>query len=275
LQTNRKLAAAAAEKAVQARKKSSDGHYCPAEGCNRFFMSAVWLVKHQNARGMCPDASTSPFRSSAHSGKKGSGVTPVHVSANDLMKRIIADTSKGMAVHEPGSAADLLAADIDMDMDGTSIGNGQYVLIDGSNFECPAAPVGMAEKKHKKGGNQRFVAGQLTFMGWCYMRGVKHKADKMSPKQAADAMEIHGTTAGATRYPNDPYCARRADGKPTFRIGELLEHWTFRSWFGQQKAAFEKKLAAAHVKAAPDFNSMVAHRAVAGDDEDEEEDAEL
>ena len=40
------------------------------------------------------------------------------------------------------------------------------------------------------------------------------------------------------------------------------------------EAAFEKKLAAAHVKAAPDFNSMVAHRAVAGDDEDEEEDAE-
>jgi len=49
------------------------------------------------SRGMCPDVSTSPFRSSAHSGEKGSGVTPMHVSANDLMKRIIADTSKGMS----------------------------------------------------------------------------------------------------------------------------------------------------------------------------------
>jgi hypothetical protein len=160
-----------------------------------------------------------------------------------------------------------------MGMDGTSIGNGQYVLIDGSHFQCPAAPVGSAEKKHKKGGNQRHTTGQLHFLGWCYSRGVKTKADKMSPKQAADAMEMHGTTAGASRYPDDPYCARSEDGKPTFRIGELLKHWTFRSWFGQQKGIFAKKLAAALAKADPDFNAMVASRAADGDDE-EEEDAE-
>ena len=194
-------------------------------------MSAAWLGKHQKSQGMCPDASTSPFRSSANSGKKGSGVTPVHVSANDMMKRIVSNTRKGIrdAAHDPGSAAALLAAEIDMDMDGTSIGNGQYVLIDGSNFQCPAAPVGLAEKKHKKGGNQRHTTGQLHFLGCCYTRGVKTKAYKMSPKQASDAMEMHGTTAGASRYPGDLYCARSADGKPAFRIGELLEHWTFRS----------------------------------------------
>ena len=239
-------------------------------------MSAAWLGKHQKSPGMCPDASTSPFRSSANSGKKGSGVTPVHVSANDMMKRIVSNTRKGIrdAAHEPGSAAALLAAEIDMDTDGTSIGNGHYVLIDGSNFQCPAAPVGLAEKKHKKGGNQRHTMGQLHFLGWCYTRGVKTKADKMSPKQAADAMEMHGTTAGANRYPDDPYCARSEDGKPTFRIGELLKHWTFRSWFGQQKGIFAKKLAAALAKADPDFNAMVASRAADGDEEEEEEDAE-
>jgi hypothetical protein len=106
------------------------------------------------------------------------------------------------------------------------------------------------------------------------MRGVKHKANKMSPMQAADAMEIHGID-GANRYPGELYCARSAVGKPTFRIGELLELWTFGSWFGQQKAALEKKRADAHAKAAPGLQSMVAHRAVAGDDEDEEEDSEL
>jgi hypothetical protein len=63
----------------------------------------------------------------------------------------------------------------------------------------------------------------------CSMHSVTEKANKMSPKQAEDAMELHDTTAGAIRYPNDEYCARRAVDKPAFRIGELLEHWTFRS----------------------------------------------
>jgi hypothetical protein len=264
VQNNRSIAAAAVERGLQEQKDSAAGHFCDVKGCTRWYWSAKWLRKHQDDASRCPDGGTSSFRSSSHSGKKGSGVTPVHMSSADMMKRVIANTSK---IIVPGSPAALLAGEIDTARDGISIGGARYVLIDGANFDCPTGSVGMAEKKHMKGAS-RFTLGQLDFLKWCYMRGVMNKANKMSPKQAEDAMELHGTTAGAIRYPNDPYCARRADGTPAFRIGELLEHWTFRSWFGQQKAAFEKKIAGQVLKAAASFHELVA---AAGDDEEEED----
>jgi hypothetical protein len=203
-----------------------------------------------------------------------------------MMKRVIAQSSKSIRgavnTHKPGSAAHLLAAEIGMVVDDISIiGNGHYVLINGANFVCPAARVGMAEKKQTKGGNRRFTKRQLTFLGWCYRRGVANKANKMSPKQAEDAMVLHGTVAGAKRYPGDKFWQLENDDdeplKP-FGIGELLEHWTFRSWFGQQNKAFEGKLQKSMDKAANGFEALVADRAAAGHSAagecDEEDDGE-
>ena len=66
----------------------------------------------------------------------------MHVSTGDLMKRVIANASKGI-VNVPGSPADIL---IDIGS-GIAIGDGRYILIDGTtNFVSPTPPVGIGEK---------------------------------------------------------------------------------------------------------------------------------
>jgi hypothetical protein len=93
----------------------------------------------------------------------------------------------------------------------------------------------------------RYTQGQLGFLQWAYQQGVQNKADKLSPHGAARLMELHGTHAGEVNFPNDAYwkVGSARQGKASFRLSELLDHWTFRPWFSQQKAAFDKKVAAA------------------------------
>ena len=48
----------------------------------------------------------------------------------------------------------------------------------------------------------------------------------------------------------DPYMKANSDGKPTFRLKDLLDVWRIKPWFSQQKQAFNKKLQAAAQAAA-------------------------
>jgi hypothetical protein len=79
------------------------------------------------------------------------------MSYADMMQRISANTSK---IIVPGSAAALLAGEIDTARDGISTEGARYVLTDASNFDCPTGPVGMAEKKQMKSAS-RFTLGHL------------------------------------------------------------------------------------------------------------------
>ena len=45
-------------------------------------------------------------------------------------------------------------------------------------------------------------------------------------------------------------------GQPTFRLFELLDHWTIKPWFSQQKAAFDKTLASAMTNAATKMDAQ-------------------
>eukprot|EP00959_Pyramimonas_sp_CCMP1952_P327352 6853425-Pyramimonas_sp.AAC.1 len=74
---------------------------------------------------------------------------------------------------------------------------------------------------------------------------VKDKAKKFTAEAAERLMPLHGTCDGAKRYPEDPYWRTSPDGCPTFRLFELLDHWTIKPWFSQPKASFEKTLATA------------------------------
>ena len=71
----------------------------------------------------------------------------------------------------------------------------------------------------------------------------------MSAVLAARAMKMHGITAGEKLYGNEDSVYWRGGSEPTFGLAELLPHWTFRSWFSQQKVAFEAKLRVAREKA--------------------------
>ena len=121
-------------------------------------------------------------------------------------------------------------------------------------------PGGMTVTKQQQPAGARkkakFTTAQLRFLEWCYNRGVESKADKMSPHLAQILMPLHGTIAGQLRFPADEFwLASRVvnkHGKPkcTFRVTELLDHWSFRPWFSQQKGQFDAKIASA-LKAAP------------------------
>ena len=78
---------------------------------------------------------------------------------------------------------------------------------------------------------------------------MQQKENKIAPARAEFLMPLLGTIEGEKMFPGDPYWVRNQDcdsrtgqPKPRFRISELLDHWTFRPWFSQQKAAFDKKV---------------------------------
>ena len=48
---------------------------------------------------------------------------------------------------------------------------------------------------------------------------------------------------GSVRYPEESYLRTSPDGRPTFRMFELLDHWVIKAWFSQEKAKFDIALA--------------------------------
>ena len=92
-------------------------------------------------------------------------------------------------------------------------------------------------------------------MQWGYGLGVKDKNQKMVANVAAETMPMVGTMAGENKFtPSigklDPYMKANSDGKPTFRLRDLLDVWRIKPWFSQQKQAFNKKMQAAAQAAA-------------------------
>ena len=111
-------------------------------------------------------------------------------------------------------------------------------------------PGGGTKRGDKVEARAKFSVGQLAFLQWCYNRGVQQKDNKVGPAQAQALMPLVGTRLGATKFPGDSFWAanpevssRTGQPKAKFRISELLDHWSFRPWFSQQKQAFDKKLA--------------------------------
>jgi hypothetical protein len=141
------------------------------------------------------------------------------------------------------------------------------MLMDGTLFDCVAITVGMCMKGKRTNIQARYTVAQLGFLSWCYNRGVEHKANKMSARTAEELMLVHGTGVGERMYPNNEYWEARTNGKPTFRISELLEHHTFRSWFSQQKQAFGSKMAKAVTMQVTSMTELLGSRNNIEDDD--------
>jgi hypothetical protein len=109
--------------------------------------------------------------------------------------------------------------------------------------------VGWAHKL-KRGKGRRYTLKQLEFLKKCYERGAVNKHDKMSAETAEFLMTIIGTPAGEQRFPSDPYWKANDNLKPSFRPKDLLDKYVIKSWFGTQKANFEKAIAKAAEAAA-------------------------
>lgn len=137
---------------------------------------------------------------------------------------------------------------------------GHWTLMSGKRFDCPVVSVGACMKTSKRGAGAKYLQEQLQFLDWAYSRGVAHKGAKMTAREAEVAMTLMGTQMGHQQFG----CAAasgcscptvlggrdreqciwqpRPDGACKFRAPALLEHWSFRTWFSGQKAAFKSKL---------------------------------
>ena len=132
---------------------------------------------------------------------------------------------------------------------------GSYRRITSEMIEVPCLPAGWANKA-KRAGKKRYTAAQLEFLRWCYTQGVQDKAKKFTAEAAEQVMSLHGTSDGARRFPDDEYWRVGPQGQPTFRLFELLDHWTIKPWFSQQKAALDKTLASAMTNAATKMDAQ-------------------
>ena len=61
----------------------------------------------------------------------------------------------------------------------------------------------------------------------------------------------------------DQYMIANNDGRPTFRVRDLLDVWRIKPWFSQQTGAFKKKLEAAAQAAAASAQAAAAAAAAA------------
>jgi len=259
---------------VAKKKACSNGYWCDKKGCERFFRTEYWLKKHQKSN-RCPDGGTNPFRCSLHKLKSGAkDVTPVYVSSSDLMKMVIGDPGSALRgavkrkVHSTSASGELTGdLNIDSFMEDASH-DGRYHMPDGSIFFCPRAPVGLYMKKARKGEVARYTTRQVEFLRWCYSRGVMEKACKMSAREAESYMKMYGSRTGRAQFPQDPYWKKGSS--KSFRLSERLTHWTFRSWFSQQKGAFDKKLANAMKNAVTHVSELPTTHDDDNDDDDDE-----
>ena len=230
-QQRKTAAQQAALKALQERKaKSNLFHCCLVENGNKFCTRG--FKKKGNLALHLKNGKHTMGVSSARPGKRPAGEGLL--CTTDRLKRLAADAQVGAAgIRDGGVAEKIELRD-----------SGSYTLVTGELFQVPSLPTGWANKG-KRAGKKKYTTAQLEFLRWCYTQGVQDKAKKFTAEAAEKVMPLHGTSAGAKRYPDDAYWRASPEGRPTFRLFELLDHWTIKPWFSQQKAAFDKTLATA------------------------------
>jgi hypothetical protein len=109
-----------------------------------------------------------------------------------------------------------------------------------------------------------YTKRQLDFVEYCFMRGVKgehggNPAYKYSADRAANEMRLHGTVEGRALHPTEPYWrAMRPDGRPTFGVRELMDHWAIKQWFNNSKDSFGRALANARKRAVDTIGEIPA-----------------
>eukprot|EP00951_Prasinocladus_malaysianus_P013596 scaffold103069_cov34-Prasinocladus_malaysianus.AAC.2 len=273
---NKRAKVEAAEHSLAERQKRSNGYWCKPP-CRHFAFTKEMMMRHQSDPAKCPDVSTNNY-----GWKRHDKVIRPRYTGTDLIKKIVADPKGGVKSFIKDTigekAADVLGheespsthdSDSDDALDdfrskqhGSSDDLGLYSFIAAtqqSDLQLPSLPSGFAMKpggvKKPRGATAKkrakFDHDQLGFLRWAYGRGVKNKSDKLGPAQAQHLMPLLGTKEGEKTFPNDAYwkassCIDPLTGQPKalFRPSQLLDHWSFRPWFSQQKAAFDKKVAA-------------------------------
>ena len=121
----------------------------------------------------------------------------------------------------------------------------RYASVDGTTWNAKRAKLNAAgyarSNSIRKG--FRYTKPQKEFLNWCFDRGEKNPALKMTAEKAYEAMEMKGTSAGEAKYPDEPMMKKSEDGSPCFDWQTLIyvKPQNIRSYFSKMKADQRKK----------------------------------
>jgi hypothetical protein len=180
--------------------------------------------------------------------RKGKRKAEAYTSFEDKRRRLLADSGISSKVKEVTPSADGQGDDTPVEKLQST---GTYELISGGMFTVATLTRGFACKVAKRS-NRVYLKSQLDFIQWAYYHGIKgaHGGDaayKYTNYRAVEEMKLHGTLQGAQLHRDERYwtVGVTADSKATFCTRSLLDKWTFKQWFSNQKAKFDGAIAGA------------------------------
>ena len=213
---------------VEDIKSKSDGSWCPE--CSRFFARKGDLTNH--LRDQACQGGSVMFRKSLTAKDRTT-------NSGDLIKRTVSACMRSVVVSTRGATATVIQY------------NGRVQLPDGTVWEVSIPALGYAvqirarticlSKQQQTFLELSFSLGEITLGG--------HKSMKIGPRTTANHMKLLGTRPGEELYSSSRYSAEiqefwksNPNGKPTFRVHMLLDHWYIKSWFSTRKSCGPKEM---------------------------------
>ena len=112
-------------------------------------------------------------------------------------------------------------------------------LINGNSVTVPDVLRGSAVKS--RGGNYKRTEQQLRFVVSCMSIGEANKSEKMSALEAHRLMKVIGTPAGYD-IRKDSFTATSLDGRPQFKMIDVLDIGQIKSYFSRKILDVQKEL---------------------------------
>ena len=250
------------KKTISDRLSQNDGIQCSTPGCTRIFPSEKKLQNHLRLND-CSNG-CNPFR-------RAKRPATLLCSTDDKRKKAIQDASSKSQVKWVRAADTKSSVEV-LGIGGTS---GTYKMPNGAEHKVPTLPRGYCCKSSKR--TQRvYTKQQVKFIEWCYLQGVKgthggKAAYKYTADRAAYDMKMYGTQLGVNMHPTSDFWAIATSAEKTkFDQRELLDHYSFKTWFNKKPDVFKRAIANALGRAVASITDLVTHNAgIEEMDEDE------
>ena len=217
---------------IERKKQGSDGFWCCEPGCNRFFQFLKHLENH-NSVGQ-HSGGLSAFRVSKTS-------TSRNTDKAILINKVIAERHEsGQSITRPDKKrAALTDPNYRCCAQKSQAHGGKYKsVVSGQTISLCPVKRGTLRKVTVK--NPKLLPNQSKFLQWTWNHGER-TGKKISSRNAALLMTIHGTVEGQLRYPDDPYWT--ALDVATFRRRHCLSHWRIKTCFDTVQQLKKKKAA--------------------------------
>ena len=169
---------------IMTKKLLSDGFWCRLSGCTRFFQYEKWRALHERRGDQC-----------------SGGLTCFRFSRTDTNRQTDRCILINQAIVEARTAGRLRSRtqkmrEVDRGLQvSVSLGTGEYrSFVTGGTYVVPAPIRGCMRKRRVT--NPPLDDMQMTFLLWAWNVGEINRKKKLSSRQAARLMKVHGTVEG-------------------------------------------------------------------------------